>query len=49
MRIVTLAAAWIILLTVFVRGEEITTDQKNFLVSDDGRYVVFQGAWRRTS
>jgi hypothetical protein len=49
MRIVTLAAALIILLTVFVRGEEITTDQKNFLVSDNGRYVVLQGAWRRTS
>jgi hypothetical protein len=49
MRIVTLAAVLIILLTVSIRGEEITTDQKNFLVSGDGRYVVLQGTWRRSS
>jgi hypothetical protein len=49
MRIVTLAAVLIILLTVSVRGEEITTDRKNFLVSGDGRYVVLQGTWRRSS
>jgi hypothetical protein len=49
MRIVTLAAALILLLTVSVRGEQITTDQKDFLVSGDGRYVVLQGTWRRTS
>jgi hypothetical protein len=49
MRIVTLAAALILLLTVFVRGEQITTDQKNFLVSGDEKYVVLQGTWRRTS
>jgi hypothetical protein len=49
MRIVTLAAALILLFTVSVRGEQITTDQKNFLVSGDGRYVVLQGTWRRTS
>jgi hypothetical protein len=49
MRIVTLAAALILLLTVSVRGERITTDQKDFLVSGDGRYVVLQGTWRRTS
>jgi hypothetical protein len=49
MRIVTLAAALILLLTVFVRGEQITTDQKNFLVAGDGKYVVLQGTWRRTS
>jgi hypothetical protein len=49
MRIVTLAAALILLLTISVRGEQITTDQKDFLVSGDGRYVVLQGTWRRTS
>jgi hypothetical protein len=38
----------ILLLTVSVRGEQITTDQTDFLVSDDGRYVVLQGTWRRT-
>ena len=49
MRIVTLAAALILLLTVSVRGEQITTDQKDFLVSGNGRFVVLQGTWRRTS
>ena len=49
MRIVTLAAALILLLTVSVRGEQITTDKKDFLVSGDGKYVVLQGTWRRTS
>lgn len=49
MRIVTLAAALILLLTVPVHGEQVTTDQKDFLVSGDGRYVVLQGTWRRTS
>ena len=49
MRIVTLAAASILLLIVFVQGEQITTDRKNFFLSGDGGYVVLQGTWRRTS
>ncbi len=49
MRIVTLAAVLILLLSIPVCGEQIKTDQKNFLVSGDGRYVVLQGTWRRTS
>jgi len=49
MRIVALAAVLILLLTVSVRGEQIATDEKNVLVSGDGRSVVLQGTWRRTS
>jgi hypothetical protein len=41
MRIVTLAASLIILLTVSVRGEEITTDQKNFRKRSRGHYEKF--------
>ncbi len=39
----------ILLLAVSVGGDQITTEQKNFLVSGDGRYVLLQGSWRRTS
>jgi hypothetical protein len=49
MRIATLAAATVLLLGVSARGEQITTDQKHFFVSADGRYVVLQGSWRRIS
>ncbi len=49
MRIVTLAAAAVIILGVSARGEQIATDQKHFSLSGDGRYVVHQGTWRRIS
>jgi hypothetical protein len=41
--------ALVLLPTVSIRGEQITTDQKDLPVSGDGRYVVLQGPWRRTS
>jgi hypothetical protein len=49
MRIATLAAGPVLLLAVSAGGAEITTDQKQFFVSSDARYVVLQGSWRRIS
>jgi len=49
MRILTLLASAILLLGVSARAEQITTDQKAFTVSADGRYIVLQGTWRRFS
>ena len=49
MRIVTLSAAAALLLVVLARGAEITTDQKNFVVSSDRRHITIQGTWHRIS
>ena len=52
MRIATLTAATALLLAVFVvsaRGADITTNQKQFVVSSDRRHVTVQGTWRRIS
>jgi hypothetical protein len=49
MRILPLATALTLLLTLPIQGEQITTDQKEFLFSSDGRYLVPQGTWRKTS
>jgi len=49
MRIVILSAAAALLLVVLARGAEITTDQKNFVVSSDRRHITIQGTWHRIS
>jgi hypothetical protein len=49
MRIDTLTAGAVLLLVVSARGAEITTDQKQFVVSNDRRHAMVQGTWRRTS
>ena len=49
MRRATLAGAAVLLVAVSVYGEQITTDRKQFFISNDGRYVVLQGTWRRIS
>ena len=33
--------------TAFLRGADITTDQKQFVVSNDRTYVTVQGTWHR--
>ena len=33
----------------FLRGADITPDQKQFVVSNDRRYVIVQGTWHRVS
>ena len=49
MRIATLTAGAALLLVVSARGAEITTDQKQFVVSSDRRHVMVQGTWHRIS
>ena len=49
MRIATLTVVAALLLVVFARGAEITTDQKQFEVSSDRRHVMVQGTWHRIS
>lgn len=49
MRLVTLSAAAALLLVALARGAEITTDQKNFVVSSDRRHITIQGTWHRIS
>ena len=49
MRIATVTAATALLLAVSACGSDITTDQKQFVVSSDRRYVTVQGTWRRIS
>jgi hypothetical protein len=49
MRIATLSAGAALLFVVSARGAEITTDQKQFVVSSDRRHVMVQGSWRRIS
>ena len=49
MRIATLTAGAALLLVVSTRGAEITTDQKQFVVSSDRRHVMVQGTWGRIS
>lgn len=49
MRIATLIAGAALLLVVSARGAEIATDQKQFVVSSDGRHVVIQGTWHLIS
>jgi hypothetical protein len=45
----TLTAGALFLVVVLARGAEITTDQKQFAVSSDGKHVMVQGAWRRVT
>lgn len=49
MRIATLTAGAALLLVVSARGAEITTDQKQFVISTDRRHVMVQGTWHRIS
>src|SRR5262245_27195663 len=49
MRIATLTASAALLVVVSARGAEITTDQKQVVVSNDRRHVVVQGTWHRIS
>lgn len=49
MRIATLTASTALLVVVSARGAEITTDQKQFVISSDRRHVMVQGTWGRTS
>ena len=49
MRIATLTAGAALLFVVSARGAEITTDQKQFVVSSDRRHIMVQGTWRRIS
>ena len=49
MRVATLIAGAALLLVVPVRGAEITTDQKQFVLSSDRRHIVAQGTWHRIS
>jgi hypothetical protein len=45
----TLTAGAVLLVAVSARGAEITTDQKQFVVSSDRRHVTVQGTWSPTS
>jgi hypothetical protein len=49
MRIASLTASAALLLVVSARRAEITTDQKQFVISSDGRQVMIQGTWRLIS
>jgi hypothetical protein len=49
MRIASLTASAALLLVVSARCAEITTDQKQFVISSDGRQVMIQGTWRLIS
>ena len=49
MRVATLIAGAALLLVVSARGAEVTTDRKHFVLSNDRRHVVVQGAWHRIS
>jgi hypothetical protein len=49
MRMATLTAGAVFLVVVSARGAEITTDQKQIIVSSDRKHVIVQGTWRRVS
>jgi hypothetical protein len=49
MRIATLTAGAVFFVVVSVRGAEITTDQKQVIVSSDRKHVMVQGTWHRLS
>jgi hypothetical protein len=50
MRIALIAgAAFLFVVSARARAAEITTDQKQLIVSSDGRHVMLQGTWDRIS